>query len=65
MPIADDQIALLQTARNALHSWQDTAQGVDVTLQQVTMSFPVAEGGEPREVTFTWNGESEAFAIST
>lgn len=63
MAFADDQLALLTTARDALHGWQATAQGVDVTLQQVVMLLPTDNG--ERRVTFTWNDQAERFDISS
>jgi hypothetical protein len=64
MAFSDDQLALLTTARNALRTWQDTAEGVDVTLQQVVMNFPSPEGKD-YAVTFTWDAERELFDISS
>lgn len=64
MTFSDDQLALLTTARNALHTWQDTAQGVNVTLQQIVMDFPSPEG-KGYSVTFTWDAERELFDISS
>lgn len=64
MSISDDQLALLVTARNALHEWQDTAAGVDVVLQQIEMLFPSPDGKDYR-VTFTWDAQRELFDISS
>jgi hypothetical protein len=64
MPFSDDQIALLATAVSALHTWQDTAGGVDVVLQEVTMLFPAPEG-KTHEVKFTWDDVEERFDIRT
>lgn len=63
MSFADDQLALLTTARDALHTWQQTAEGVEVTLQQVVMLLPTNNG--ERRVTFTWDSNSERFDISS
>ena len=64
MPFSDDQADLLKTAITALHTWQDTAGGVNVVLQQVTMNFP-GNGEGKREVRFTWDDQSERFDISS
>lgn len=63
MPIADNQIALLETVRGALDSLQDSASGVDVVVQSVTLVFP--GGSSPRNVTFTWQEADERFDISS
>lgn len=67
MAISDDQLALLLTARDALHDWQATAAGAPngpVVLQQVVMNFPSPEGKDYR-VTFTWDAGRELFDISS
>lgn len=64
MPFSDDQTGLLQTAVDALHTWQTTASGVDVVLQQVTMNFP-GNGDGAHEVRFTWDAVAERFDISS
>lgn len=64
MPFSDEQVSLLATAVSALHTWQDTAAGVDVVLQQVTMNFP-GNGDGNHEVRFTWDDAAERFDISS
>lgn len=63
MPIADNQIALLETVRGALASLQTSAEGVDCVVQQVTIVFP--GGSQPRNVTFTWQATEDRFDISS
>lgn len=63
MPIPDDQLALLKTARDALHGWQTAADGVGVVIQQMVMVFP--PGGKSNLVTFTWDDQEERFDVST
>lgn len=64
MAFSDDQLALLTTARDALHSWQDTAASVDIVLQQIEMILPSPDGKKYRAV-FTWDDARELFDIST
>ena len=64
MAFSDDQLALLSTARDALHSWQETAGTVDIVLQQIEMSLPSPDGKSYRAV-FTWDAQRELFDIST
>ena len=52
MSLPDDQIGLLQTAANALHTWQNTAEGAGISLQQVVMEFP--PDGTTNMIQFTW-----------
>ena len=63
MPISDDQIALLETVRAALQGLQDSAAGVGVLVQTVTVVFPTPEGENPRNVTFGWSQSRSQFDI--
>lgn len=63
MTFADDQLALLTTARDALRGWQDIAQDVGIVLQQIVMLMPT--DGEERRVTFTWDSQADRFDISS
>ena len=65
MPIADDQIALLETVRAALTSLQTSAGGVDCIVREVTVVFPGGSGENPRNVVYRWEDVTEAFTIST
>lgn len=63
MPIADNQIALLETVRAALDGLQTSAASVEIVVQSVTVVFP--GGAQPRNVTFTWQATEDRFDISS
>lgn len=53
-------IALLQTAKDAIDGWRNTATGANIQLMQLNLIFP-----DGKAVIFSWDPAQEQWQVDT